>query len=278
MSESTARLGRRIRELREARGWTQAELAVLMERTQTALSYWEAGRRAPGLDDILDLARVFDVDTSDLLPRPARPLRAVLRAIVEDVDAGTLANELERFADKAEQLPAMHPLYHVASAGNARDAAEVLLNAAEISRPPVPVEKLAKGCGIRVLRWRLENVDGLVMRLDGQAVIGVNDAHHPNRRRFTIAHELGHHLLGHDDGFHVDFSDDLSPAATGEHPGYNWRHERAANDFAANLLMPARMVRELTPRIEDLATLADAFEVSTAAMGIRLRNLRLKIG
>jgi Zn-dependent peptidase ImmA (M78 family)/DNA-binding XRE family transcriptional regulator len=277
LSESTAQVGRRIRELRESRGWTQGELAGLLDRTQTALSYWEAGKRAPGLDDILELARVFDVETSELLPRPARPLRAVLRAVVEDVDAGTLAAELDRFADAAELLPALEPKYRLPGAGNARDTAEALLAAAAIVKPPVPVEKLAHECGVRVLSWAFEDVDGLVIRLDGGAVIGVNADHHGNRKRFTIAHELGHHLLGHDDSFHVDFAGDLSPAASGEHPGYNWRHERAANDFAANLLMPAALVRDAAARTGDVAKLAQKFQVSPAAMGFRLKNLRVHL-
>lgn len=277
LSESTAQVGRRIRELREARGWTQTELAALLDRTQTALSYWEAGKRAPGLDDILDLARVFDVETSELLPRPPRPLRAVLRAVVEDVDAGTLATELDRFTDKAERLPALQPKYRIPGTGSARDTAEALLAAAGIAVPPVPVETLAEECGVRVLSWRFNDVDGLVIRLDGGAVIGVNADHHGNRKRFTIAHELGHHLLGHDDSFHVDFAGDLSPAASGEHPGYNWRHERAANDFAANLLMPAALVRAAAAQSGDVAKLAKKFHVSPVAMGFRLKNLRVHL-
>ena len=32
----------------------------------------------------------------------------------------------------------------------------------------------------------------LVSAADGSAIMGVNWNHHPNRRRFTIAHEIGH--------------------------------------------------------------------------------------
>lgn len=277
MTESIALIGRRIRELREAHGWTQSELAQLLNRTQTALSYWEGGRRAPGVDDILELAQVFDVDTSELLPRPVRSLRAVLRAVVEDVDAGTLAAELDRFADAAERLSILQPRYRIPSSGNARDMAEALLEAAQVTQPPVMVEKLAEACGVRVLEWEFGDVDGLVIRLESGAVIGVNKSHHRNRKRFTVAHELGHHLLGHHDSFHVDFAGDLSPAASGEHPGYNWRHERAANDFAANLLMPAAIVREAATTGRDVATLAQTFQVSAAAMGFRLKNLRVRL-
>ncbi|HEY0871735.1 MAG TPA: ImmA/IrrE family metallo-endopeptidase, partial [Acidothermaceae bacterium] len=78
------------------------------------------------------------------------------------------------------------------------------------------------------------------------------------------------------ESFHVDFGGELSPAATGEHPDYNWRNERAANDFAANLLMPAAVVRTEFTKTADVNELADLFDVSPAAMGFRLTNLRLR--
>jgi hypothetical protein len=69
---------------------------------------------------------------------------------------------------------------------------------------------------------------------------------------------------------------ELSPGATGERPGYNWRAERAANDFAASLLMPASMVKREFTRTSDVGTLASRFNVSPAAMSFRLINLRLQ--
>jgi hypothetical protein len=52
-------------------------------------------------------------------------------------------------------------------------------------------------------------------------VIGINKGHAPVRRRFTLAHELGHVLLTAHDDLHIDhsFYDETlgaAPAATGE--------------------------------------------------------------
>jgi Zn-dependent peptidase ImmA (M78 family) len=74
---------------------------------------------------------------------------------------------------------------------------------------------------------------------------------------------------------HIEFTGDLSPKATGGHPSYDWRAERAANEFAANLLMPAIMVRRAATETSNIRELAVKFKVSVAAMGYRLADLGL---
>ncbi|HTU78400.1 MAG TPA: ImmA/IrrE family metallo-endopeptidase [Solirubrobacteraceae bacterium] len=80
------------------------------------------------------------------------------------------------------------------------------------------------------------------------AVIGINADHPETRQRFTMAHELGHYLLRHheraeayEDRFHLDLAENTPP-------GFDWRAERAANDFAADLLMPAGSCRPRSGR------------------------------
>lgn len=277
MSENVAKVGQRIRAIREQRGWSQEDLAARLGRTQTAISYWEAGRRALGVDDLVELAQVLGVPTPELLPDRSdpRPVPTLLRAIAEQVDANQLADQLEQFALAAQQLPHPEPRWRIAPA-SPRETAEVLLAAAEITHPPIPVEDLAAGCGVQILPWDFPNIDGLVVELDAGTVIWVNDKQAVTRQRFTLAHELGHHLLRHADQFYLDFGGELSPGATGERPGYNWRAERAANDFAASLLMPASMVKREFTRTSDVRNLASRFNVSPAAMSFRLINLRLQ--
>src|SRR3989338_6821566 len=61
---------------------------------------------------------------------------------------------------------------------------------------PVNVEEVARGYGLEVVEFAFhEKISGLLKKEQG--IIGVNKTHHPVRRRFTIAHELGHFLLGH---------------------------------------------------------------------------------
>jgi Zn-dependent peptidase ImmA (M78 family)/DNA-binding XRE family transcriptional regulator len=278
LSENAAEVGQRIRTIREGRGWTQGDLAARLQRTQTAVSYWEAGRRGLSIDDLVEVAGVLGVPTSELLPDgPARPpMPTLLRAVADDVDASQLADQLQQFAEQAQELPRPDQLWQIPPA-SPRDTAEALLEAARQTGPPVNIERLISGCGVRILPWTFAggDIDGLVIELDCGAVIWVNEKQAKTRQRFTLAHELGHHLLRHADSFHLDLGGDLAPNASGEHPGYDWRAERAANEFAANLLMPASMVRRAATATTDVATLASQFHVSPAAMGFRLTALRI---
>lgn len=112
------------------------------------------------------------------------------------------------------------------------------------------------------------------------ARIVVNEDHHPNRQRFTMAHELGHYILHKNKGIHIDkksFSRNRNAISqTGLDP-----IEIEANRFAAELLMPKELIEKKLTGKEDLIdleedviyNLAKKFKVSTAAMSIRLQSL-----
>lgn len=57
----------RIKALREARGWTQAELARRMNMTRNGINSWEQGFSMPSPPSLVDLARLFSVSTDYLL-------------------------------------------------------------------------------------------------------------------------------------------------------------------------------------------------------------------
>lgn len=91
------------------------------------------------------------------------------------------------------------------------------------------------------------------------------------RQRFTVAHELGHHVLGHADAPRDE------PAAFGASVASP--DEREANQFAAALLMPANAVRLLVEggRYGSIDEIAKEFGVSRAAMIYRIKNLGLSV-
>lgn len=280
MNDPAQQIGHRLKAARQRAHVSQAELAARLQVTQTAVSYWEAGRRLPGVDDLMKIAEFLDAPLTDLLPGDSerRPLGAVLRAAADQVQDEALGRALERFAEQAARILAPHADLSVRAAG-ARDAAEQLLAAARLTgAPPVDVAELARRCGVRVLGFDFAGmVDGLVAQLPDGPAIGL-DTGQPNeqRRRFTLAHELGHHLLRHSASFHLDFFD--AGGSAGDAPGYNWQHERAANEFAANLLMPADLVRRESDRVSAINQLAVAFDVSRQAMAFRLATLGLRPG
>ena len=163
----------------------------------------------------------------------------------------------------------------------AESQAAELLNRHGITQPPVPVDSLAEREQIDVRFSPLE--DGvsalLVLIPEAQPVIAVNSAHHVNRRRFSVAHELGHYEMHRDqselfvDGAFVHFRDGKSTLAIDP-------QEIEANAFAAALLMPAAFLEQdlgkkkygsLEPKV--VMALARRYKVSEQALKYRLVNL-----
>lgn len=274
MNDTSTWVGKRIRAAREQLGLHQSDLARLLDRTQTAVSYWESGKRAPGLDDLLELSDALQQDVSYFIPRVNRqPIRTILRAKTAQLDHAELYEVLQDMVDEAEAMPFPRREIEVSSTRPAR-AAQELLTWENVQEPPIDVERIAHRCGAQVVKRRFDDdLSGLLIALDEGAVIGANDTQHEHRQRFTIGHELGHYLLNHHDRFHID----LGPNAEhGDPPGYDWQSERAANQFAANLLMPSTLVHEAYAEDDSTVQLAHRFKVSELAMGYRLIELGLR--
>ena len=275
VSDTTAWVARKIRTAREEAGLSQSQLATRLGRTQTAVSYWEAGKRAPGLDDLVELSGALQRDIAYFLPgrEETAPIRAILRATAQRLDRQDLDGALQQLVDHAEALPEPVAAIEISASQPARAARELLEHHAE-AMPPVDVEALAHACGLHVITAQFEDaLSGVLVALERGAVIGVNSRHSNRRQRFSIGHELGHFLLDHHDRFHIDLGPDT---AYGTPPGYDWRSERAANDFAAELLMPTRLIEEAFTELPSPSALAERFDVSELAMSYRLQNLGLR--
>jgi hypothetical protein len=95
------------------------------------------------------------------------------------------------------------------------------------------------------------------------------------RRRFTVAHELGHWLLHAQRGTKDNYkrfcrTPDLDPDVESA------KQEREANEFAAALLMPEEIVSAIAPACGfNLGLLATQFDVSVPALELRLAKLKL---
>jgi len=152
-----------------------------------------------------------------------------------------------------------------------------------ITSAPVPVDAIARHMGVDVRFSALDDeLSGMIFIKDGRAIIGVNRLHHPNRQRFTIAHELGHFVMHKPlitNEVHVDKQFKVLMRDSSAGAG-SQREEVEANQFAAALLMPEALVlkgiAEHTFDIDDanpLAELAKQFKVSRQTMEYRVRNL-----
>lgn len=131
---------------------------------------------------------------------------------------------------------------------------------------PLDVFGLAAALGLQVISRPLEqNTSGYLKREGGAWLLGVNSLHHPNRQRFTIAHEIGHYMLHRD---HGSFEDGLLFRQQSQ---YN-QQEREANLFASLLLMPEAEIRQAL-KFHDVPTIANMFGVSQQATQYRIDNL-----
>lgn len=155
-----------------------------------------------------------------------------------------------------------------------------LLTEAEVKQPPVPVDRIAKAAGAKVVYNEFKDeVSGVLIRREGTVVIGVAKEQSEERRRFTIAHELAHLVLHDGEEVHVDklFRINLRSPTSSKAEDVE---EIEANAFAASLLMPLSFLRAdlqgLILDIDDVArieALAKRYRVSTQAMTYRLMNI-----
>lgn len=160
-----------------------------------------------------------------------------------------------------------------------------LVASKRIDCPPIDPLKVAKIIGLHVISDDLgPDVSGLLIRKGDQVLIAVERSDPPNRRNFTIAHEVGHHVLGHqfESGthVHVDKGNYISQRGPKSSKGVDPK-EVEANQFAAALLMPSLLIRDEVQKLgrplldSDVSALANRFKVSDQAMTIRLSTLRL---
>jgi Zn-dependent peptidase ImmA (M78 family) len=154
---------------------------------------------------------------------------------------------------------------------NAEAAAEEVLAAHWDDSVPVDPARIAHQMGIDVSDARLDpDVAGAIEKREGRPPhIYLSASDHPNRKRFTCAHEIGHFAKRSGEDFeYVDYRD--GTASMGIDQG-----ELFANSFAAALLMPEKEVRRLHGIGLHEHDMALTFGVSEAAMVNRLKNLRL---
>jgi Zn-dependent peptidase ImmA (M78 family) len=145
-----------------------------------------------------------------------------------------------------------------------RASADQILQRFDIIEPPVPIDDLVQLLGVRLNYVESPGWSGAVkITPPNRADIWVASEESAVRRRFTIAHEMGHLMLHNpEDEAYRDISFSGS------------KMEAQANRYAAALLMPLWMLQE---QVEihgpNVSRLADLFDVSEMAMGIRLEKL-----
>jgi hypothetical protein len=150
-----------------------------------------------------------------------------------------------------------------------RRQAARLLDSAGVSHEPVSLRDVVSALNLELVKRTREpfaSEAALEPLGDGRAIV-LNGSGDSGRRRFTIAHEIGHFVL---------HPERCRPERGGAVNEAGRREEREADAFAAELLMPEHLVREAArEQGPDATRLAERFEVSRKAMQTRLRGLGL---
>jgi hypothetical protein len=142
-----------------------------------------------------------------------------------------------------------------------------LLDSAGVAHEPVSLRDVVSALNLELVQKTCEpfSCEAALEPMGDTRAIVLNGAGDERRRRFTIAHEIGHFVL---------HPGRLRPERDGLVNEAMRLEEREADTFAAELLMPEHLVRQaVAEQGADPALLADRFQVSARAMEIRLQRL-----
>ena len=287
--------GDRLRLARERAGLNQQEAVRALDVDRANLSYWETGKRTPGLVQLEYLAHAYNTTVEYLQGTsedPAGPgLHQELLQLLEagDVLARRALSRWLRFLDdwaelldEAGEPGAPLPGLHISLLPEGRVAEPIT----DSRRAPTLAARTREACNlgddaIPDLANFLDSIGILVYRADlgeDSGVSGVfynhprlgfcilvNSSHRPGRQLFTLAHELAHAL------FHHQERGLISRAQTRD------RKEKFADAFAAHFLVPRDALRAATQRhplndAADVVLLQAQFRVSYAMLLIRLSS------
>ena len=147
---------------------------------------------------------------------------------------------------------------------------------------PFPLEELAELAGIEAIgELTTSSFEGMLITNaeKSRGAIMIKAKTSPRRRRFTIAHELGHYLLPwHRQETFSCKSSDIKDTGDGRIKSDLVNIEVEANSFASQLLMPSsafhRIMHEYgSPELINVADLSDTFDVSFEAAVHRYKSL-----
>ncbi len=151
----------------------------------------------------------------------------------------------------------------------ARSAAKELLERYAIEEPShLVLEGLAADLGVTVVEAELSGAVARLARVGDRGRIRVSRrVTNAGRRRFSVAHELGHFVLKHAGSVVAGCQERALLDYRGE------SKESEANVFAVELLLPEKLVRkrcEVSPvDLRPVRQLAEDFETSVTATAIR---------
>lgn len=284
-------LGERIAAARERRQVTQAQLAEAIGRDASAISRTEGGERRVSSFELGQIAEFLGADIRELLGIERTASALALAARVADTLPASSADQavekvtallevegvLEQLGINEDTPPplAVAPTTDLDSVAAGEEAAQLVRNQLEEPSTSLPADLphwVESNFNVDVVRTALpEGMSGLCIRSGDRSIAVINQDEPVLRRRFTLAHELAHHIFQDGDTLLEETREDMSSSSTDP-------SERRANAFAASLLLPRILAeKRCSSGISEACVLDLMFEAgaSWAVVVYRLHNLRL---
>ena len=149
-------------------------------------------------------------------------------------------------------------------------AERLLLRLGISSAQDIDLEAIAWHLGAAVKYRHMDAADGTIVGSSKRAIIAINSSSIPTRRRYSLAHELGH---WHHHRGRLLF---CGPADIGNYAGGPLDPERQADGFASDLILPGYLVRPKLAKIKrpTLAAARDVAEEFKASLTATLSRNR----
>lgn len=158
--------------------------------------------------------------------------------------------------------------------GYVRKYARELLKRCKITEPPVDLRLIVEKENLEYqeVDYFPDDVDALIIQMGGRTITAVNKNQSPNRRRFSLAHELCHHLLHRDRSLLEDrMTVDWQPPSRDEIHSKDV-FEAEADVFAGELLIPLPFLKKAYRPGKTAPDIARLFEVSQEAAAVAISN------
>lgn len=157
-------------------------------------------------------------------------------------------------------------------------ATQILLDNDMLYKTPVRIIQIAKSYNINVYEAELDNeVSGAIRYNDKNEKFEIlaNKKNVWVRKRFTVAHELGHYFLHQNMLKNSDVHIDTLYRATTQIDEKTKEQEKEVDYLAGALLMNKMVLEKLIDDNYTIEELAEIFDVSSSAMTVRLDILGL---
>jgi Zn-dependent peptidase ImmA (M78 family) len=266
-----------LKQLRLRKGRSLQQVADAVGVSKPHIWEVEAGKSNASLDLVTKLAKYFGVSISALMGEPSAPTEMLVFGREFDSVSEEIKRHIIEMTEKLVEDTSLR--MKLADLGSPELLANTIIDHYGNAFPiPVPVQVIAEAVGISEINpVKATGFEGLLITdaAKTKGIISYNSESNIARRRFTIAHEIGHFLLPFHDQRAECAKIDLGIIRSADEKR---AREAEANRFAAALLLPERhfradMRRLGRPETDHIVNLSSKYQTSKEATARKYADL-----